>query len=75
MGKPVVFRAETRIQDALDLGEAVQRAFRELGLKCIDCPAAEVEDLRTAALYHRRPLEGILQALNRLHLTVEEKKK
>ena len=72
MGKKFKFTAETRIDEALKLGERVQAAFKAMGLKCIECPAAEVECLRHAALYHEKSLDAILRELNRLDIEAPE---
>jgi hybrid cluster-associated redox disulfide protein len=66
--KAFVFRSDTNIQKAMDLSPQVLEAFRRLGLKCFDCPAAEIEDLRLAALYHEKNLDEILRELNRLEI-------
>jgi hypothetical protein len=68
-----VFKADTNIQQALDLGDAVKEAFERLGLKCFDCPAAEIEDLRLAALYHEKNLDDILRELNKLKIEAPKK--
>lgn len=65
MSERFVFTAETNIQEALDLEPRVAEVFRNLGLKCVDCVAAEKENLRIGALYHERDLQKILEALNR----------
>ncbi|MHC4607153.1 MAG: DUF1858 domain-containing protein [Planctomycetota bacterium] len=66
MSKKFAFTGETRIEDALMKGARVLETFRRLGLKCEECAAAGAEDLRTAALYHEKPLDEILEALNDL---------
>lgn len=66
--KRFVFTRDTRIQEALDLGDAVVEAFRRLGLKCPNCVAAEKETLTQAALYHQMDLQRILDELNRLNV-------
>ena len=71
MAEPFRFTAETNIEEALLLGEPVERAFKALGLKCVDadgepCPAMAVETLREASLYHDIPLDRILATLNAL---------
>ena len=70
--KRFLFTRDTRIQDALMLGDSVREAFKRLGLKCIDCVAAEVETLNHAALYHEKDLNQILEALNRLNVPEPE---
>jgi hypothetical protein len=67
------FTAETNIETALSLDDRVVHALRSLGLKCVDkrdemCPAASVETLAEAALYHEIPLERILATLNQLRI-------
>lgn len=62
----VAFTADTNIEEALSLGPEVRAAFERLGLKCVECVAAPVETLRHAALYHEKPLDGILRELNGL---------
>jgi hybrid cluster-associated redox disulfide protein len=75
MGKEYfVFEASTKIQEAMDLSPEVLEAFKRLGLKCFDCPAAEIEDLRLGALYHEKNLEEILRELNRLKIEKPQKK-
>ena len=69
------FTAGTNIEEALLLGDAVVKALKTLGLKCVDgndemCPAATVETLREASLYHDIPLDRILSALNALGIPV-----
>lgn len=59
-----VFTADTNIQEALDLDPKVAEIFKKLGLKCVECVAAEVETLRLGALYHERELQPILEELN-----------
>ena len=59
------FTSETNIQAALDLDPRVAEVFRKLGLKCVDCVAAEKETLRIGALYHEKELKEILAELNR----------
>lgn len=71
MAEPFRFTAETNIEKALLLDERVEKALKSLGLKCVDrrdemCPAAAVETLREASLYHDIPLDRILSALNAL---------
>ncbi len=65
-----VFTADTNIEKALDMGEAVKEAFQRLGLKCVDCVASGVETLKHAALFHEKPLDEILRELNRLDVPV-----
>ncbi len=65
MTERFVFTAETNIQDALELDPRVAEVFRSLGLQCVDCVAAEKENLRIGALYHERDLRKILDELNR----------
>jgi hybrid cluster-associated redox disulfide protein len=75
MGKDYfVFTASTRIQDCLDLGDEVVKAFERLGLRCPGCVAAEVEDLRLAAMYHEKNLDEILRELNQLRIEKPRKK-
>lgn len=75
MGKEYfVFEASTNILEAMELSPDVLEAFKRLGLKCFDCPAAEVEDLRLAALYHEKNLDDILRELNRLKIEKPQKK-
>lgn len=75
MGKErFVFKSDTNIQEALDLSPDVVKAFESLGLKCFDCPAAAVETLRLAALYHEKNLDEILRELNRLNIEPPPKK-
>lgn len=68
---------DTRIQDVLDLGEPMVEAFRRLGLKCPDCPAAAVETLRLAALYHGRDpqqvLDGLAESLRKMNRPADGK--
>jgi hypothetical protein len=71
MPEPFQFTAETNIEQALLLGDRVVETLKTLGLKCVDkrdemCPAARVETLREASLYHEIPLDRILAALNAL---------
>lgn len=66
--KRFVFTKDTRIQDALELGDAVVEAFKRLGLKCRNCVAAEQETLFHAALYHETDLQKILDELNKLNV-------
>ena len=71
MSEPFLFTPATNIMDALLLDDRVVEALRSLGLKCVDkrdepCPAATVETLSQAALYHDIPLEKILSTLNAL---------
>ena len=66
MKERFVFEPGTNIQKALDLSPKVAEAFRKLGLKCATCVAAEIEDLRLAALYHEKKLDEILAELNRI---------
>jgi hypothetical protein len=73
MPEPFTFTAETNIEQALLLGDRVVEALKALGLKCVDkrdemCPAATVETLREASLYHEIPLERILSTLNALQI-------
>lgn len=73
MPEPFQFTADTNIEKALLLGDRVVEALKALGLKCVDkreemCPAAAVETLREASLYHDIPLERILGALNALRI-------
>ena len=73
MAESFRFTADTNIEEALLLGDAVVRALKGLGLKCVDardemCPGATVETLREASLYHDIPLERILAALNALRI-------
>lgn len=73
MTEPFRFTAETNIEKALLLDDRVVKALQQLGLKCVDkrdemCPAATVETLREAALYHEIPLERILSTLNALQI-------
>ena len=68
MSKRFEFTAETNIQEALDLDDRVPDAFKRLGLKCIECAAAEAEPLRLAALYHEKDLDEILKTLNALKI-------
>lgn len=73
MPEPFQFTADTNIEKALLMGERVEAALKALGLKCVDkreemCPAAAVETLREASLYHDIPLERILAALNDLKI-------
>ena len=73
MAEPFVFTAGTHIEQALLLDDRVEAALKALGLKCVDrhgemCPAAAVETLREASLYHEIPLEKILEALNALQV-------
>lgn len=72
MSRPFVFTADTNIEEALGLDPRVAETFRRLGLKCIECAAAPVERLRHAALYHEKPLDEVLRALN--ELGIKEKK-
>jgi hypothetical protein len=75
MAEPFRFTAETNIEEALSLDDKVVQALKALGLKCVDasdemCPAATVETLREASLYHDIPLDRILAALNALRIPV-----
>ena len=75
MGKEYFeFGPSTKIQEALDLSPEVAAAFKRLGLKCFDCPAAEIEDLRIGALYHEKNLDEILRELNKLKIEKPQKK-
>ena len=75
-GERFVFKAETPIIDALELGPKVEEAFRSIGLKCPGkpkgewCAAVEVETLADASLYHEVDLKKILDTLNALDLPV-----
>ena len=60
------FTAETLIQDAMDSDPRVANLLSELGWKCFDCVAAEVETFRLGAFYHRKDLDELLRALNQL---------
>lgn len=71
-GEKVVFTAQTNIQEVLDLDERVAGEFKKLGLRCVDCVAAEKETLSEAALYHEKDLQGILDALNALGVVRKE---
>ena len=73
MVEPFRFTAETNIEEALSLDDRVVQAMKALGLKCVNagdemCPAATVETLREAFLYHDVPLDRILAALNALQI-------
>jgi hybrid cluster-associated redox disulfide protein len=57
------FTKETNIQEILNKGEVVEQIFRKLGLKCIQCVAAEKETLQDAARYHGIPVERIINEL------------
>ncbi len=70
-----VFQPDTNILKALEMGEPVVEAFKRLGLKCATCVAAEVEDLRLAALYHAKDLQTILHELNELRIVPPPPKK
>lgn len=65
MAEPFEFTADTNIQEALEADPRVPEIFKKLGLKCVECVAAEVETLRLAALYHEKDLKEILDELNR----------
>ncbi|MBI2900091.1 MAG: DUF1858 domain-containing protein [Planctomycetes bacterium] len=65
MAERFEFTADTNIQEALDLDPQIAEIFRKLGLKCVDCVAAEAETLRIGALYHEKDLKEILDELNR----------
>lgn len=73
-GGKFIFKAETSILDALELGPKVEEAFRGLGLKCPGkpkgewCAAVEVETLSDASRYHEIDLQKILDALNALDI-------
>lgn len=60
------FPPETLVADIeFTWPEASRRVFKELGLHCHGCAAGEVDTLRDVARLHERPLEPILEALNR----------
>lgn len=69
-----VFTADTNILEALEVDPKVAEVFKKLGLKCVDCVAAEVETLKLGAMYHERELQPILEELNS-HGFVKPKKK
>lgn len=69
MRDDVLFTAETNLAEALDRDPAIEEAFRKLGLKCPDCAAASVENLRDAARYHGKNLEEILTVLRSVKLS------
>ena len=60
------FTPDTLIQDALDSDPRVAKLLSELGWKCFDCVAAEIETFRLGAFYHRKDLDELLRALNQL---------
>lgn len=72
---PSPFRPETNLQEALARAPEVAEAFKRLGLKCVDCVAAEKETFRHAALYHEKSLDEILKELNGLKLRDEPARK
>ncbi len=65
MGGRFEFTPDTNIQEALEVDPRIPEIFRKLGLKCVECVAAEKETLRIAALYHEKDLLEILRELNR----------
>lgn len=80
MAEPFRFTPETNIYEALERDARVREAFLGMKLHCWDprrkeaCAAAEQETLADAARLHERPLDSILEELNRLDLPAPEGK-
>lgn len=60
----LVVEAEERID-----WTALKRFYRERGIKCLNCPAAEIENFRDGAKLHGFDLDAHIQALNALALS------
>ena len=45
--------------------EASRRIFTELGLRCHGCVVGETDTIREVARLHEKPLEAVLDGLNR----------
>lgn len=60
----VKWTAQNLIADALERDGGAKTSFQRLGLKCVDCVAAEKETLADAARFHDVPIEKILNELN-----------